>query len=103
MTAPSQQSPSMAVTPDQWEEIHLWTDAAHITPVIKMIAMITVTVRTSFKYILSQSLTGSNRNANQVVDKSKDKVDPDPLDSLFREVNAGHHIQEVILQTRQRG
>lgn len=45
--------------------------------------------------------TSSNRNSNQVVDKSEDKVDPDPLDGLFREVNTADHIQQVILKTRE--
>lgn len=54
------------------------------------------------KINLQQSNTGSNGNADQVIDKRKYKVDPDPLDRLFREINAAHHIQEVILQIRSK-
>lgn len=49
-----------------------------------------------------QPPTSSNWNANQIVDKSKDKVDPDPFHCLFGEVDAGDDIQEVVLQMRQR-
>lgn len=48
-----------------------------------------------------QSPTCCNRNAYQVVNESKDKVNPDPLDGLFREVNAANYIQQIVLQRRQ--
>lgn len=47
--------------------------------------------------VVSHRPTSSYGNANQVVDKSKYKVDSDPLHGLFREINASNHIQEVIL------
>ena len=34
--------------------------------------------------------------AHQVVDAGKAKVDPDPVDRLPGEVEAGHHVQEVV-------
>lgn len=47
--------------------------------------------------LLLRSLTSSNRYSNHVVDKCKNKINPDPLDSLFRQVNAAYNVQQVVL------
>lgn len=46
--------------------------------------------------------TSSDRNANQIVDQSKDEVDPDPLDCLLGEVDTADNVQQVILQAESK-
>ena len=88
----------MAATPDQSEGTHLWTDVVHITAALKNTENTLIAPLTSF-IIRQLPLTSSYWNANQVVDESKHKVNPDSLDRLLREINAAHNIQEVILYT----
>lgn len=52
--------------------------------------------------MFQRPLTSSNWDADQIVDESEDKVDPDPFHRLFGEVDAGDDIQEIVLQRRRR-
>lgn len=43
-------------------------------------------------------VTCSDWNPQQVVDEGEDEVDPDPSYSLLGQLDARHHVQQVVLQ-----
>lgn len=48
------------------------------------------------------SLTRRDRNAKQVIDESEHKVNPDSPHGLFRQLNAGHNVQQIILNQKKK-
>lgn len=47
-------------------------------------------------------LTCSDRYSHKVVDESKDKIDPYPMHRFLRQLDARHHVQQVVLQSAKR-